>query len=105
MPHRLFFALLAVLALGACASTAVRYTDPTGKEYAGTIDPVRNSLTAQIGSKVYRGPFRANEWGQAKSTLTSAGSDPLYCDFVFRAVKVQGSCTDLAGGDYRMQSR
>ncbi len=98
-------ALSAILLLGACASTVVRYIDPAGKEYPGSVDPLRNTITAYIGDKTYRGPYRANDWGQARSTLTAAGGEPLYCDFYYKGLKVQGTCTDLTGGEYRLQSR
>lgn len=97
--------LFAALVLSACASSAVRYVDASGKEYAGAVDPVTNSMTAQIGNRIYRGPYRVNEWGQAKSTLTAPGSDPLYCDFQYQALKLKGTCTDLAGGEYMVQTR
>jgi hypothetical protein len=97
--------LLAALALAACASSVVRYVDAGGKEYAGAVDPISNSMTAHIGDKTYRGPYRVNEWGQAKSTLTAPGSDPLYCDFQYQALKLKGTCTDLAGGEYTVQTR
>lgn len=105
MPRSLHFAAFALLALGACASSTVRYIDPAGKEYAGAVDPATHSMTAHIAGKVYRGPFQVNEWGQAKSTLTSTDSEPLYCTFRYQGLKVKGACTDLAGGDYSMQSR
>ncbi len=105
MLRNLVLASLALLCLGACASNGVRYVDPSGKEYTGAIHPVTNTITADIKGKAYRGPFQVNDWGQAKSTLTSAGADPLYCDFHFQALKVKGTCTDLSGGDYSLRSR
>jgi hypothetical protein len=98
-------ALVAALVLIACASSAVRYVGADGKEYPGAVDPLTNSMTAQIANKMYRGPYRVNEWGQAKSTLTAAGVDPLYCDFQYQALKLKGTCTDLAGGEYTVQTR
>jgi len=105
MSRTLLIALLGAAVLSACASSVVRYVDANGKEYAGAVDRVTNSMTAHIGNRTYRGPYRLNEWGQAKSTLTAAGGEPLYCDFQFQALKLKGTCTDLAGGDYTVQSR
>lgn len=99
------YAAVIVLALAACASSGVRYTDPAGKEYSGAVDPATHTVTAHIGGKAYRGPYTVNEWSQAKSTLTAPGADPLYCSFYYQGLKVKGSCTDLAGGEYSMQSR
>ena len=97
--------LLSALVLAACASSVVRYVDANGKEYPGAVDPVTNSMTAQIGGKTFRGPYRVNEWGQAKATLNAAGADPLYCDFQYKALKLKGTCTNLAGSDYTVQTR
>ncbi|MGE5523853.1 MAG: hypothetical protein ACM3SS_09055 [Rhodospirillaceae bacterium] len=105
MYKKLVPATLLLAMLGACASPAVRYIDSAGKEYPGAIEPLTNSITAQIGSKAYRGPFTVNEWGQAKSTLTATGGEPLYCNFQYRALKVKGTCTDLAGSEFTLQSR
>ena len=96
---------LAVLALGGCASSAIRYTDDRGQEYTGTLDPATNSQTAQIDGKLYRGPYKVNEWSQAKSTLARPTDDKLYCEFYYQVLKVKGTCADLAGREYRMQSR
>lgn len=105
MFRALSIASLAALALAACASAPLRYVDSDGKEYAGSLDPATNSMTAQIGAKQYRGPFTVNEWGQAKSRLTAAGSDPLLCTFYIQVLKVKGTCTDLAGGEYSVVTR
>lgn len=105
MRKTLLAASFAALLLEACASSGLRYVDGAGREYPGTIDPVRYTMTAQIGAKLYRGPFTVKDWSQAKATLTSPGADPLYCDFQYQVLKVKGTCTDLAGGDYSMQSR
>lgn len=105
MLRRLAIASLAALAFSACVSAPLRYVDGAGKEYPGTLDPATNSMTAQIGAKQYRGPFTVNDWGQAKSRLTAAGSEPLYCAFYIQVLKVKGTCTDLAGGEFTLQSR
>jgi hypothetical protein len=97
--------MLPLLALAACASKGVSYVDAAGQSYLGALDTIRDTLTAEIAGKVYRGPIRANQWGQAKATLTSAGSEPLYCDFQYHGLKVKGRCTNLAGAEYDMQSR
>lgn len=98
-------ATLALLALAACASKGVSYVDAAGLSYVGALDTMSDTLTAEIAGKVYRGPIKANQWGQAKATLTSAGSEPLYCDFQYHVLKVKGRCTNLAGAEYDMQSR
>lgn len=98
-------AFAAVIALAACAGTGVRYVDASGTTYAGTVDPLTQRVTADIAGRTYRGPLQVNDWGQARSILTAAGADPLYCTFQYRGLKVAGSCTDLAGGEYAMESR
>ena len=88
-----------------CASDALRYTDASGRQYDGEVERLRNSITARIDGRLYRGPFNVNDWGQGKATLASPGRDPLYCELYFQGMKVKGKCTDLAGGDYVVQSR
>lgn len=103
--HRYFMLPLALLALGGCASSAVRYVDDQGKEYAGTLDAATNSQTAHIDGKVYRGPFKVNEWSQGKSILTGPGEDRLRCDFHYQVLKFRGTCETLTGREYQMMSR
>jgi len=96
---------LAVLALGGCAASAVRYVDNQGKEYSGTLNPATNSQTAEIDGKLYRGPYKVNEWSQGKSTLAGPGDDKLYCDFHYQVLKVKGTCETLTGREYQMMTR
>jgi hypothetical protein len=97
--------LTAALLLGACASSSVRFIDEGGKEYPGSVDAARNAVTVTIGGKEYSGRYEVNDWSQARSTLTAAGGERLYCDLRYQLLKVKGRCTDLAGGDYRVESR
>lgn len=103
--HTLVVLPLAALALGGCASSAILYIDDHGQEHPGTLNPATNAQTAQIDGKLYRGPYKVNEWGQGKSTLSGPGDGKLYCDFYYRVLKVKGTCETLTGREYQMQSR
>lgn len=102
--------LPALLALGltllaGCAALPLTYTDGAGKTYEGAIDPAKNSITAAIGGRQYRGDYQLNQWNRARTTLTAPGAEPLYCEFLVEVRKVRGRCTDLAGADYAIASR
>lgn len=103
--RRTLYATFMLALLTGCASEPLRFTDPGGKVYYGALNSASNSLKAEINGKTYQGGFRIIEWTRAKATLNAPGAEPLLCEFVIDLLRVRGSCTDLVGGDYVLQSR
>jgi hypothetical protein len=96
--------LLCAALLAGCASSGVRYTDDQGRTYAGSVDPLTNTMTADIAGKRYRGPYTVNDWGQGKATLAGPGDEKLYCNFAYRLMKVKGTCATYGGYEYHVES-
>jgi len=95
---------VAAILLAGCASP-LRYVDPEGKEHSGMLNPMMNSMTAQIDGKHYEGHFNVDMWGQSRATLAAANRETLFCKFIYRIQKVAGTCTTPMGRSYDFQSR
>jgi hypothetical protein len=102
---RILLAALALAGIAGCAATPLRYVDAGGKMYPGSLDRVQGRVTADIAGREYRGDLRPVEWTRARATLNAPGAEPLYCNLQVEARQVRGQCTDLVGGEYKVEGR
>lgn len=106
-PRATLLPLAAAAALLAGCATPLHYVDMDGKNYTGTLDAARNTMTLDVGSKVYEGRYTINQWGQGQAQLKSGSSDDtLSCNFSFVGLKVRGGvCASYSGRSYKFESR